>query len=158
MPDTQTPQDFSAVAEFDHINLSEIDPTFKPIDVGYYTLQVNALTPKVITPKAGKNAGKSVLALNGSFTVVGDPNFAGRKLWKFFWTSNPVDVKDLRKLQDVTGVTQEAGETLSDWAARFADLNPPAEFKVFVGQEPDYRDPSVQVSVIKMNQAQPVGA
>lgn len=143
--------------EFEHINIMEIDPTFKPIDEAFYNLQVNKLTPKVITPKAGKNANKAVLVLNGSFTVVGDENFSGRKLWKSFWASNPVDLKDLRRMADATGVTQSPDQTLSEYAGVFATLNPPAEFRVFVGQEKDYRDPEQTVNIIKFAQAQPVG-
>jgi hypothetical protein len=76
-------------------------------------------------------------------------------LWKTFWTSNPVDLKDLRRLADATGVVQEAGETISDWGTKFESLNPPAELKVFVGQEKEYNNPESTVNVLKFNQAQP---
>jgi len=145
-----------AAVEFEHINIMEIDPTFKPINEGFYTLQVNKLTPKTITPSKGKNQGKAVLVLNGSFTVVGDDAFSGRKIWKSFWASNPVDLKDLRRLADATGVTQDAGQTLSEYAQTFETLNPPAEFKVFLATQADYRDPTQMVNEIKFNQAQPV--
>ena len=141
--------------EFEHIIIMQIDPTFKPIDEGFYTLQVNKLTPKTGVAKSGKNSGKPYMFLNGSFTVVNDENFSGRKLWKSFWASNPVDLKDLRRLADATGVVQEAGQTLSEYAAVYETLNPPAQFKVFVGTENDYRDANATVNVIKFAQAQP---
>jgi hypothetical protein len=145
-----------APAEFDHINIMDIDPTFKPIDPGFYTLQVNKITPKVTEPKSGKNVGKSLLMLNGSFTVVNHENFAGRKLWKTFWTNNPVDLKDLRRLADATGVTQSPDQTLSEYVKTFEELAPPAEFNIFIGVEADYRDPNTMVNSLKFNQAQPV--
>ncbi len=142
--------------EFEHINIMDIDPTFKPVDEGFYTLQVNKLTPKTITPSKGKNQGKAVLVLNGSFTIVNSDSFSGRKIWKSFWASNQVDLKDLRRLADATGVTQDPGQSLSEYAQTFETLNPPAEFKIFLGTEADYRDPTQQVNVMKFNQAQPV--
>lgn len=143
------------VMEFDHINIMEIDPTIKPIDQGFYTLQVNKLTPKTVTPAKGKNQGKACLILSGSFTLVNDANFAGRKFWKTFWTTNPVDLKDLRRLADATGVTQTPDQTLSDYANGFEVLDPPAELKIFIAEEADYRTQE-PVNVLKFNQAQPV--
>lgn len=146
----------SGVSEFSHINLNEIDPTFQAIDEGFYMLQVNKLTAKVVTPKAGKNAGRQVLVLNGSYTLVNDDQYSGRKFWKSFWTSNPVDLKDLRRQMDATGVVQEEGQSLEEYAATFETLNPPAELRIFIGKEADYRNPEQTVNVLKFAQAQPV--
>lgn len=140
--------------EFEHIQLQDIDPTFKPVDAGMYTLQVNSIKGRQVEIKNGKNAGKTATVLKGSFTIVGDPNFSGRKLWHDFWSTNRTSLVELRKVMDATGVEQQQGETLSEYGTRFGELNPPAEFKVYVAVEPDYRDASVNVNVIKFRQAQ----
>jgi hypothetical protein len=46
-----------------------------------------------------------------------------------------------------TGVVQEEGQTLEDYAATFETLNPPAELKIFIGKEADYRNPEQTVKV-----------
>jgi hypothetical protein len=140
---------------YEHINIMEIDPTMKPFSEGFYTLQITKLTPKLVTPKKGQNAGKEVLVLNGSFTVVNDENFSGRKLWRSFWASNIVDLKDVRRIADATGVTQAEGQTLSEYALTFEQLNPPAEFKAPITVEKAWGSDD-DVNVIKFNGAQPV--
>jgi hypothetical protein len=86
---------------------------------------------------------------------VNDDQYSGRKLWKPFWTTNPVDLKDLHRQMDATRVVQEEGQTLEDYAATFETLNPPAELKIFIGKEADYRNPEQTVNVLKFAQAQP---
>jgi hypothetical protein len=144
-----------AETNYEHINIMEIDPSYKPIPAGMYNLQINKLTPRLVTPNKGKNAGKEVLVLNGSFTVVNEENYSGRKLWQSFWASNPVDLKDLRRIADATGVTQVEGQTLSEYALTFENLNPPAEFKVPVDIEKAWQSEE-DVNKIKFNGAQPV--
>ena len=65
--------EMTGVTEFSHINLNEIDPTFQAIDEGFYTLQVNKLTAKVVTPKAGKNANRRVFEVLPSAPAPADP-------------------------------------------------------------------------------------
>lgn len=152
---TQTMPNETLTSEFSHINIMEIDPTFKPVEEGFYTLQVNSLKSQTVKPQSGKNAGKEVLVLKGSYTIVGDDRYSGRKFWKTFWTTSTYDLKDLRRQADATGVTQEAGQPLEEYAAVFETLVPPAEMKIFVGVEKDFRNPDQDVNVLKFTQAQP---
>lgn len=149
----ETEESNHTMEEFNYVDLHTIDPTFKPVDAGVYTLQVNSIKGQTVEIKTGKNAGKTKLLLKGSFTIVGDPNFSGRKLWYTFWADNRINLVELRKLMDATGIEQQQGESLTDYGTRFGELNPPAEFKCFVAVEKDYKDPNADVNVIKFRQA-----
>jgi hypothetical protein len=48
-----------------------------------------------------------------------------------------------------------ACNTLEDYAATFETLTPPAELKIFIGKEADYRNPEQTVNVLKFAQVQP---
>lgn len=143
----------NGVEEFDYIQLQDIDPTFKPVDAGMYTLQVNSIKAQVVEPKTGKSAGTTKLLLKGSFTIVNDPNFSGRKLWHTFWMDNQFNKVELRKLMDATGEEQGQGQPITEWATKFGELNPPAEIKVYVAVEKDWKDKVTDVNVIKFRQA-----
>jgi hypothetical protein len=127
-------------SEFDYFQLSEVDPTFKPLEVGPRTLQLLKLEPKIIEPKKGKHQGEKVLVLNGSFLVINDETYSGRRLYNTFWLTNSFDQKSLRRLSDGVGIPQEPGEGIKDWAVRMSQSQP--TFKVFVDQKIDGNDGS----------------
>lgn len=140
---------------FDHINLNTIDPGFKPVPDNVYNFEVNSIKSTYV--KVGKpdspNYGKNVEVLKGSFTIVDDPEYSGRKVWYDFWATNKYNVAELRKLQDATGVLQ--GElSFVDWASQFATLNPPAKFQCFTTKEDDRN--GIPRNVIKFMQARSI--
>ena len=128
----------------DHINLNDVDDTRKPIEEGVYTLEVNKIDAKYVTIKnpSSPSVGQSPLVLKGSYTIVDDAKYSGRKIWEDFWTNQKFALVNLKKQQNATGVMQAEGEGLSDYAAQFATLSPPARFQVLIQCQPDKRDPS----------------
>ena len=143
--------------QFEHINLNNVDDSFHAVDAGVYTLEVNKLEPKYvkITKADSPYAGQEVLVLKGSYTIVDDEKFSGRKLWQDFWTPYPIAQKFLKKQMQVTGVIQGPDESLVDYAKQFALLNPPARFVVPITQKPDRRDPETMVNEIAFFNAKP---
>jgi len=129
----------TTVEQYDHINIMEIDPSFKPISEGFYTFQINKAQGSIVTPKAGKNAGNELLVLKFSLTLVGDDQYSGRKFWPSFWANNPVDLRNLRKLAEATAVTQTSGQTLTEYTSGFELLDPPAEFKCLLDPPAEFK-------------------
>jgi hypothetical protein len=142
--------------EFEHINLNQIDPGYKPIDENVYNYEVQSLKPTYvkINKPTSPYAGQEVLVLKGSFTVVDDDNFSGKKVWYDFWTTNKYNLIELRKLKDATGVEQLDNQSLVEWANSFATLNPSAKFQCFTTKEDDRN--GVPRNVIKFMQARSV--
>jgi hypothetical protein len=134
--------------EYQYFNLQDVDPTFRPIDQGVYTLQLAKIAGQVKVPKSGKMAGQETLMINGTFIVTGDPTFSGRRLFNTFWIHNPYDQKALRKISDRTGVIQNPGESLEDYFARLTQIQPSFKAKVDVVKEPDQTGEVVDVNKI----------
>ncbi len=143
---------------FEHINLADIDDSAKPIDENVYTLEVNKLEPQYIKINKASSpfCGQEILVLKGSYTVVDDEKYSGRKLWQDFWTNQDYALKSLKKQMNATGVLQTPGETLSDYARQFALLNPPARFQAKVTKGPKFGDPDTTVNSINLFSARPV--
>ena|ERR1700722_17350939 len=118
---------------FEHFNLNEVDPTFKPIDPKIYGLRVNKFEYKIVQPKSGKRVGEDTPLVNANFTVINDDTFSGRRLRHTFWMLNPYDQKAVRRLAENTGLMQEADEPFEEYCKRFASQNPPVEFRTYVG-------------------------
>lgn len=128
---------------FEHINLNDVDDSRKALPENVYTLEVNKLDlvyRKVSNPSS-EYAGQELPVLKGSYTVTDDPEYSGRKLWQDFWVVYKVPQIFLKKQMQATGVIQADGESLGDYAAQFASLNPPARFQVQVKQIDDRRNP-----------------
>lgn len=143
-------------SEFEYFNIMDVDPSAKPIEKGVYKLRLTKVESTVIVPAKGKNAGQETTVVKGAFTVIDDDRYSGRKLWNDFWLSNTFAQKQLRKLADATGITQDAGEALAGWLGRLTEFQP--EFKVFVEVE-SYTDREGKVgekNVINFFQASPV--
>lgn len=146
------------MSDFNYINIMDIDPTFQPVAKGPRTLEVTKLTPKTYIGKPGsKYEGQEQMLINGSFTVVDDAEFNGRRIFQTLFASSAYDLKGLRRLADATGVTQETGETFSDWLSSFEQLNPPARFKAFVDvvDKPDREGNIVPTNVISFSNVKP---
>jgi hypothetical protein len=123
---------------FQYFNVMDVDPTFKPIEPGAYTLQLAKIGAQVKTPQSGKMAGQETLMINATFIVVDDPTYSGRRLFNTFWIHNPFDQKILRKIADRTGVTQAPGESLTDWLAKLTQIQPRIKAPVTVQTENAY--------------------
>lgn len=138
---------------FEHINLNQIDPGFKPVPENVYNLEVNSIKPSYVkvTKPGSKYEGQTVLVLKGSFTIVDDAEYSGRKLWSDFWATNNYNLIELKKLSEATGVIQGEGQTLPEFVEQFATMNPPAKFQCFVTKEDDYK--GTPRNVVKFVQA-----
>ena len=117
--------------DFENLNLNDIDPTFKPVEDGLYTLKLLSLVWKEFPGK--KDPTQTFVSINGKFGVANHPTHSGRKLYHNFFLSNSYELKALRRIMDATGVAQNPGETLKDWAARISVEAP--SFKVAVKQQ-----------------------
>ena len=124
---------------FEHVNLNEIDPTFKPVPKGMRTLEIAKFSPRTIVVKkeTSKKFGQTLALVDARFRIVNDPDFSGRSLSYTFWLDNQYDLKALRRLSDGIGTPQEAGEPLDVWVTRVGELAPPAQFKLFVDEVED---------------------
>jgi len=137
-------QDFG----FNHVNLKDIDPNRKPVEEGFYTLQLVKSEVREYeiadTYKSGPKEGEpredatSVTGVKGSFlnlqfAISDHPEHSGRRL---FLTLFPGDntFKQLRKMMDATQEEMLDSETIPQYLERVADLNPPATFKAFVNK------------------------
>lgn len=130
-------------SEYTHYNLNDVDDSRKPVDANIYTLEINKLEPVYRTVKSptSVNFGKEFLVIRGSYTIVDDPKFSGRKLWKDFWTNQKVALIFLKKQMVSTGVLQTDTQELEEWASQFATFNPSARFQVPVGISKPWGDP-----------------
>jgi hypothetical protein len=124
--------------------LDEVSDAYESLPTSTYTLEVIKMTLKTVTPKSGPNANKPTHIIQASFLVADDPTYSGRRLEKSFWLDQGptgLDARQLKVLARVTGVSQPAGVTLSEWASRYEELVPPARFRVPIEQIPDKKNP-----------------
>lgn len=145
--------------QFEHINLNDVDTSMKPVNGNVYTLEINKLEPvyRTINKADSPFVGQSVLVLKGSYTIVEDNDYSGRKLWSDFWTPFHGAQVGLKKQMQATGVVQGENESLTDYAKRFETLSPPARFLVEVTKVPNRRDPEgPEVNEINFFTARPV--
>jgi hypothetical protein len=147
------------IAAFEYAQLSEVDPTFKPVDQDVYTLEVVSGTVQEYEVKAESAAVKKGNAVAGDkakmykfkFQIVDHEKFAGRTLFPAYFASD-FTLKAFRRLMDATGVRQEPGESIPDWMAKFELLGTPrARFKTLVtvkasrkAGDPDENDVSLK--------------
>lgn len=120
--------------DFNHIRLAEVDDSRQPLDQDVYTLEINKLDPitRTINKEGSELQGQTVPVLQGSFTVVDNDKYAGRKFWQDLWMCYKGGQVGAKKIQAATGVTQADGQSVSDWGAQFATLNPPARIQILV--------------------------
>jgi hypothetical protein len=120
----------TAIDQFRYQHLAEIDPSFTPIDTGFYNLKVVSAAYKTGVISRGKNAGNPYASLNLGLAVVNDPKFTGRRLWPSFFLSNNFDMKQLRLIMDNTGVQQNEAGDLKEWGESLAKVGPVLKLKV----------------------------
>lgn len=132
----------STPAAFDYVQLSEVDPTFKPIPANAYTLKIMKAEKKEFTykqtrPKAGITAGDIGQYVKFQLAVVDDPNFAGRRLFEtlFFGAR---ELRILRRLADAIGVPQDAGVAFDDWLKKLSEEQPEFKTKVTEVEETNH--------------------
>jgi hypothetical protein len=127
------------LAAFEHTALSEVDPTFKPVDQDVYTLEIVSAGPQDYKVKATSAAVVKGTAVAGDdarmykwkFLIVDSDKYSGRSLFPAYFPSD-FTAKAFRRVMDATGVPQEPGESLSDWMKRFETFMPRARFKTLV--------------------------
>jgi len=132
------------IIDWNHQNLNDIDDSRALIAEGVYTFEINKIdsVEKEVKKVDSAYFGQSLQYLKGSFTIVDDPKYSGRKQWSDFCTAFKIPLVFLKKIKDATGVSQEEGQGLSDWAEQFATLNPPARFQAELQVVDDRRDPT----------------
>ena len=130
MTATMEEQVTTAIDQFRYQHLSEIDPSFTPIDTGFYTFKVVSSKYNTGVISRGKNAGNPYSSLNLGLAVVNDPKFTGRRIWPSFFLSNNFDLKQLRLIQDATGVQQDPTGDLKTWGESLASVGPTLKLKV----------------------------
>ena len=145
----------SEITSFDYVNLSEVDPSFKPIPEAFYNLKVikaekREFTYKqdVVNKRTGEmsaQAGDIGQLINFQFAVCDDAQYSGRRVFDTLFFGER-ELKQLRKLSEVAGVQQQPGESFADWLTRFNETQPIA--RTLVTQVPDRRDPQVMVNRI----------
>lgn len=118
-------------SSFEYVFLGDVDLTFKAIPKDVYTLQVSGAAIKDITYGKGEKKGTTGQVAKLQLTVVDHPEYSGRRL---FETVFPDDngFRNLRRLQDSTGVVQAQNEPLPVWLERLNEVKP--TFKVSVDQ------------------------
>lgn len=141
---------------FEHVNLNEVDDSIKPVEEREYTLEINRMNPSRVKIKKADSpyVGQEVLVLKAKFTIVDDERYSGRPLFDDFWTTSPLTPKFLKRIKSVTGVEQD-GDSLEDFGAKFATLDPPARFKVTIAQTKDFKNPEALINQIKYFTAKP---
>lgn len=120
--------------DFDHIRLSDVDDSREALPQDIYTLEINKLDPttRTIMKDGSELKGQTVPVLQGSFTVVDSDKVSGRKLWSDLWMCYKGGQVGAKKIAAASGVPQEEGQSVSDWGAQFATLNPPAKIQALV--------------------------
>lgn len=149
----------SDLSNFEHFNLKDVDPTFKPVDPKVYSFRVNRFEYKIIVPGKGARAGQETPLVNVGLTIINDDTYSGRRLQDAFWVLNPFDQKKLRKLADAVGLMQEPDEPFEEYCKRFSSQNPPVEFKTYVGLKDigkNEKDETVYDNKIAWNQVLPI--
>lgn len=130
---------------FNHINLNEIDPSRKPVEEGFYTLNLRRVFSGTFeqqplfkngnpNPNYVEGGDNTTGYVNLSFVISDHPEHSGRFVSTFLSEGENAG-KQLRLLMDATQEPMNDSETLFQYLERVADLNPPAKFKCFVGQK-----------------------
>lgn len=124
------PELVTAIDAYRYTHLTEVDPSFTPIDTGFYNLKIVSSAYKTGIIGRGKKMGEPYASLNLGFAVTGDPKFTGRRLWNSFFLPNNFDLKQLRLIMDATGVQQDASGDIKEWGERLASIGPVVKLKV----------------------------
>lgn len=118
---------------FDYVNLSEVDPTQKALEEGFYTLKIlKAAVQKGI----GKTSNKPYECASFTFAVQDHPSASGRRLWERFF-ANDYHLKAMRRIMDNTGVEQIPGQPLADWLEELSTVQPTFKVKIDLVEDRD---------------------
>jgi hypothetical protein len=129
---------------FDYVDLNEIDPSFAPIPEDMYTLNILKAEKKDFEYKKGDKIGQQGQLLKFQLAVAEHPELSGRRLFESLFPSSFV-FRVLRRVADVTGVTQEVGSPLESWLEQLSEVQP--SFKVMVEYKKD------RAGVVILNEA-----
>lgn len=113
--------------DFDHLDLSTVDPSRQPIPEDFYNFQLVSAQQREFSYKKGDRAGETGKLLKLKFVIVDDEKFSGRPVFMTLFEGNRA-AKFLKRLEVVTGITKEADETTLAWLERMAASDPPAVF------------------------------
>lgn len=149
------------IAAFEYAQLSEVDPTFKPVDQDVYTLEIVSGAASEYEVKAGSKAVEKGQAAVGDkarmykfkFQIVDHDKFAGRTLFPAYFPSD-FTLKAFRRVMDATGFPQAPGQSISDWMKGYETLSPRARFKTLVSVKAS-RNGDGQENEVSLKEVQP---
>jgi hypothetical protein len=121
------------VASFQHVHLDQIDPSFAPIEDGYYNLKLLSAEYREFDKTA--TGGKAGEFIKFGFAIQDDPKFSGRRVWPQALFPNNFVFKVLRLIQDATGIAQNGD--MKAWLVELGNIQPTLKLKVYTG--PDVR-------------------
>jgi hypothetical protein len=121
---------------FEYTHLADVDPSFTKLAPRVYKLQVAKVEAKPFDKTA--EGGKKGTRLGFTFVVVDDEEFAGRKLFESFF-ENEFAFKTFRRISDATGVQQEPGQSIVDWATSLGTIQPTFRVPVQLVPDVDYK-------------------
>jgi hypothetical protein len=102
---------------FDHTNLSEVkveERGFSDIPAGTYSLEViKAALVDYVTGPTSKTPGVPGQRIDFQFAIVGDPNYAGRRIFQPGLFPSDKTNQQLRLVMDATGIPQKG--TIEAW-------------------------------------------
>ena len=119
---------------FEFVNLNEIDPSQKNLPEGVYTFQI---VKSAFVRKEATKDKPAYAVVKLQFAVVDHPELAGRRMFGDFYM-NDFNLKNLRRIMDATGVSQEPGEPLTGWVERLGQLQPTFKVPVVEKQATEY--------------------
>lgn len=120
---------------FEYVDLKEVDPNFKTVADGFYTLKViKAFLKEFTYGPAAKKAGQTGQVAKFQFAITDDSSpERGRRVFASFF-SDARGLGNMRRIMDATGVVQDDGEDIASWLEKLVQQG--ADFKTRVGIVP----------------------
>lgn len=116
-----------AVNSFEYVHLDQIDPSFETLPTDFYNLKIVTAEMKEFDKTAtGGSKGKFIKL---GLAVTGHAKYSGRRVWQTLFP-NDFTFRILRRVQDATGVNQDANETLEQWVTKLGKIGPTLKLQV----------------------------
>ncbi len=116
-----------ADANFEYVNLNDVDPVMKPVPQGPYKLRI--VKTEVTKGVQKKDPTKSWRRFGLAVSIVDNPVHGGRQVYDGLFDGQK-ERRYLRKIMDATGVASTEGEDVEAWFARLPEGAP--EFQAIV--------------------------
>ncbi len=110
-----------------HTDMNNVDPDAADLKKGLYNVRV--LSSNWVPDNVSKATGKPDPYIRVSFQIVQNGGVTGRPFSEFFRPENDWKVRGLKKIQLVTGIGWEPGDTFPTYFERLATADPPAIFR-----------------------------